>query len=265
MAFAGVLRMTYVRGFFLFFVVTFACLAAGQNAPLVQPDDWDRETVCPGQFPSDLTQHSCAYNQRQRVEDWVTTSFTDQAILTSAGSALYGTLVHSPAEFPRTFLGFGERLRVSYVGGVGNSTMQFLIGTAFRLDQRHISCAEELNPQGCTGKNAFLHRSWHVVKDTVMVRHSKDTGDGARFPSPRILGAFAGAYAQSPWEPASENKPTAVLARAGTSMVTPFLGALLHEYPSISKALTKPLHLSRKLPPIIKPLQKEQTENGDGR
>jgi hypothetical protein len=262
--------MALVRGtFILLFLICFTTFAAGQRPVAAAPpaetgDLWPPEIVCPGQFPSDLTQHNCSYPMRQRVDDWVTTSFTDQAISTSSGAALYGTLIHSPSEFPRTLLGFGERLRTSYIGGISNSTTQFLVGSLFKVDQRHVSCGEEQDIGSrarCTAKGAFFYRTWHVIEDTVTARESTNEGNGARIPSPRLLGAFAGAYAQSPWQAAGENTPTAILSRAGTSMITPFLGSLLHEYPSILKTITKPLHLKKKLPPMIKPLGTPQTKS----
>ena len=239
-----------------------ASTAVAQAAPAAAPppaqQHWPEEHWCPGLFPSDLTLQNCNYSQRKRVEDWVTTTFTDQAALTSLGSALWGFAIRSPNQWPRTLLGVGERWRASYMGGLGNGTTQFVIGSVLHLDPRHVSCAEDpLNqhaiksaaasraPSPCSG---FGKRTWHAVEDTVLVRQSNPYGDGRRWPSPRILGGVAGAYAASPWQPAGENTPQAVFTRAGQSLVLPLLGSLMHEYPGLLKGLTKVFHRSKPLP-----------------
>lgn len=223
---------------------------------------------CAGEFPTNLTVHNCVYRQRQRVEDWLGTSVTDQAVTTSALSALWGSAIRSPKEWPGTAQGFAYRLRASYVGGLENGTTQFLVSSAFHLDQSHISCAEDpLNQLGiqkaragqtatlCEGRYSLFRRSGHIVLDTLTARVSKpEPGSSMRVPSPRLLGAFAGAYGQSPFEPGGENTFAAILTRSGMSLVTPLLGSILHEYPSVLNALTKPFHPSKKLPPAIRPL-----------
>jgi hypothetical protein len=224
------------------------------------PKQW-----CPGEFPTDLTIHNCVYRQRQRVEDWITGSVTDQAVTTSALSALFSSAIRSPSEWPGTAYGFSLRLRASYIGGLANGTTQFVIASAFHLDQSHISCAEDPINQArindarasdsrsvCEGRFSFFARSSHIVLDTVTARVSKPQPvEGPRVPSPRLFGAVAGAYGQSPFEPAGENTITAILTRSGMSLVTPLIGSILHEYSSLLGIVTKPFHPSKKLPATI--------------
>ena len=261
--------MPVIRILLCFIILFWVGGAFAQGVPPLTPqtpppsDDqtWLPETPCPGQFPSDLTIQNCSYSVNQRIEDWTTTSFTDQAILTSAGSALWGFGIRSPQEWPRTSLGYAERLRASYISGAANGSTQFLLNSLINADPRHVSCAEDPiyaekrkaaianhTPVPCSGKMQFFSRTGHALMDTVLVRQSTDDGRGKRWPSPRIVGGFAGAYAQSPWEPAGENTPTAILTRAGESMIVPLLGSLLHEYPSLLKAITKPFHTDKPLP-----------------
>lgn len=122
--------------------------AASQAAPMalpasLPPTKSGPEIACPGGFPSDLMQHNCAYLPRQRVEDWLTTSLTDQAIATSSLSALYSSAIRSPSEWPGTPYNFALRLRSSYMSGLANGTAQFILGAAIGADPRHISCAED--------------------------------------------------------------------------------------------------------------------------
>ena len=60
---------------------------APQDRPMSPPGP-SFTLTCPGAFPSDLTVFTCEYNDHMRIEQWVTTSITDQAIL---GAIVYGT------------------------------------------------------------------------------------------------------------------------------------------------------------------------------
>lgn len=229
-----------------------------QAAPPPPSTQLPPEHQCPGLFPGDLTLHNCAYSQRQRTVDWVSTSFSDQEILTSAASGFGGFVFGSPAEWPRTSLGFAERWRASYFSGMSNGTAQFILNSTFNLDPRHVSCTADQFIHGqrmgifdpdvelsCSG----AHRVLHILEDTLMTRRSSlDGKKPLRWPSARLIGAFAGAYGESPWEPEAENTPTAILTRAGESLIVPLIGSVLNEFPSALSGLTKPLHTTKPLP-----------------
>jgi hypothetical protein len=215
------------------------------------------EYQCPGGFPSDLTRQNCSYTQRQRTIDWLSTSFTDQAMLTSAAAGIAGFATASPpTTWPRTTLGFARNWRSSYFSGMANGTTQYLLNTGFNFNPEHVRCATEAFIKQQDRKDASIPKhdikaacTWygrvgHIFLDTVATR--KSTLDGrARlvWPSPRLVGAFAGAYAQSPWEPPAGNTRNAIFTRAGESLIVPAVGAVFNEYPSLLQGVTRLIHL----------------------
>ncbi len=233
-----------------------------------------REHRCPGGFPSDLTRLNCRYTQRQRTLDWVSTSLTDQAMLTSALAGITAFVNASPpTTWPRTTLGYLRNWRASYFSGMANGTTQYLLNTVADFNPQHVSCRTGAfisnepdtltlpsDPQKAIGlaggmESKINHAcTWdkrieHVVLDTVATRRS--TLDGrARlvWPSPRLAGAFAGAYGESPWEPSAGNSTQAIFTRAGESLIVPAIGALFTEYPGLIQLITKPLHKTQLLP-----------------
>jgi hypothetical protein len=251
--------------------------AAAQAVPIAAPEapptppvqngqlPWMAEYQCPGGFPSDLTQQNCSYTQRQRTVDWVSTSFTDQAMLTSAAASLMGfALASPPTTWPRTTLGYARDWRASYFSGMANGTTQYVFNALLRFNPEHVSCStdafikEELASEdsAVTKKDAarvaadvndactWNRRVLHVLLDTVATRRSTLDGRGRLFwPSPRLAGAFAGAYSESPWEPPFGNTRSAILTRAGESLIVPAIGSVLNEYPTLIQDITKVLHL----------------------
>jgi hypothetical protein len=235
---------------------------------------WMPEHECPGGFPSDLTRLNCRYTQRQRTLEWVSTTLTDEATLTSASAALGAFFfAESPTTWPRTGLGYLRDWRASYFSGLGNGTTQYLLNTAFDFNPDHVSCRtsaflnnQSLMPLVSKDPNYLVDQSvelegkieractWykrigHVVLDTVATRKSTLPGKAKlNWPSPRLAGAFAGAYAESPWEPPTDNSTQAIFTRAGESLIVPAIGALFNEYPSLLQVITKPLHRTKPLP-----------------
>jgi hypothetical protein len=249
-------------------------LAIPQPPPQPSAINWMLEYQCPGGFPSDLTRLNCLYTQRQRSIDWVTSSLTDEAMLNSAGAALGAFMfADSPTTWPRTGLGYLRDWRASYLSGMANGTTQYLLNSAFNFDPEHVSCRtgyfirheslQTLDPddpdapvdQSSLLQKALDHdctvpwRIFHVILDTVATRKSTPMGRAIlSWPSPRIVGAFAGAFAESPWEPPADNSTQEILTRAGESLIVPAIGALFNEYPSLLQAITKPLHKKTPLP-----------------
>jgi hypothetical protein len=249
-------------------------LAIPQPPPSQSAQDWTQERQCPGGFPSDLTRLNCLYPQRQRTIDWVTSSLTDEAMLNSAGAALGAFMfADSPTTWPRTGLGYLRDWRASYLSGMANGTTQYLLNSAFNLNPEHVSCrtgwfirheslptlgpddpdnpADQSNPL----QEALDHdctvpwRIFHVILDTVATRKSTPMGRAIlSWPSPRLVGAFAGAFAESPWEPQADNSTQEIFTRAGESLIVPAIGALFNEFPSLLQTLTKPLHKKTPLP-----------------
>jgi hypothetical protein len=216
--------------------------------------------TCPGSFPTDLTVINCKYLQRQRLEQFVTTGLTDQAMTSSVTGSLVSQVLHTPGEWPRTWKYYGYRVGSSYTASVGRATAEYLVGTVMRDDPRHIKCSDDPSlfykatpPFTCSASRRFFH----FVLDSVTVRLSTE-GDPVvraknglqpqkvmlnkehdpkvkllyrRFPAfDRLVGVYGGAYSQYPWEPRSANTFGAISQRAALSFGSTFLGSFYTEY-----------------------------------
>lgn len=225
--------------------------------------------VCPGAFPTDLTQtDDCRYTPRQRTLDFLTGSVTDQAGLGAVVYGLGAQIIQSPSEWKRTWYGYGQRVGVRYTQAVGKGSAQYLFGLVLNDDPRFLAYRDDpgvirrrekairefstggrsLEPMNHDGWQRFGH-AWY---DVITVRHSARSGNGHRIPAvSRFAGEFAGAYAGYPWYPGPENSfvnvgqrtagafGTAVLSSFWTEYhveVTNLLGALLHRNPGTPAA-----------------------------
>jgi hypothetical protein len=223
-------------------------------APPVASQPRPPETLlCPGGFPTDLTVLDCRYTRQQRLQQFVTTSVTDQAMLTSIFGSLFTQGLGTPNEWPRTWKYYGYRLGASYTSSVGRGTAEYIVGRIAHDDPRHIKCSDDASPLfrrnrlangdfSCTNGQRF----GHFLLDTVTVRAStkgvapQDADDPEklkaitrRYPAwARLAGVFAGALAQYPWEPHAENTFGAISQRAGISFGQTFLGSFFTEYGS---------------------------------
>jgi hypothetical protein len=267
------LRLTRIQSasaVLLLFSVALACFgghASGQvvpqAVPLTPPSNVskDYEFTCPGSFASDLTVVNCEYTGRQRLQQFLTTGITDQAMVLSITGSLFTQAIPTPSEWPRTWKYYGYRVGASYTQSVGNATAQLIVGAAMREDPRHVQCDRDpllygRDPSGdkpfsCTKKQRFAH----ALLDSITVRRSfagsltpefrqalgKSQNDQTtrslyrsqykRLPAlSRLVGAYAGAYAQYPWEPGSANKFGAVSQRAALTFAPTFLGSFFTEY-----------------------------------
>jgi len=216
--------------------------------------------VCPGAFPTDLTQTDCRYTPRQRTLDFLTGFVTDQAGLGAVVYGLGAQIIQSPPEWKRTWYGYGQRVGVRYTQAVGKGTAQYISGFLLNDDPRFLAYRDDPGvilrrqqavkdlPAGSRALDQMTHDGWrrfgHAWFDVVTVRRSTGSGDGRRIPAiSRFAGEFAGAYAGYPWYPARENSfanagqraagafGTAVLSSFWTEYhveVTNILGALFH-------------------------------------
>jgi hypothetical protein len=222
--------------------------------------------TCSGSFPTDLTVINCKYQQRQRLEQFVTTGLTDQAMVLSVTGSLVSQVLHTPGEWPRTWKYYGYRVGSSYTASVGRATAEYLVGTALHDDPRHVKCSDDPRlfykevPDkafSCTSRQRFVH----FLLDSVTVRPSRDGSavdiDKEKVLTPqdlddfkrsyrrlpaidRLVGVYAGAYSQYPWEPRSANTFGAISQRAALSFGSTFLGSFYTEYSaSIFSALKK--------------------------
>jgi hypothetical protein len=206
------------------------------------------DRVCPGEFPTNLLVLDCSFTPQKRLDNFLVSSVTDQAVLSSVVGALSSQIVRSPAEWPETWHYYGYRLAASYAGGLARGTVEYTIGTIAHSDPRHVSCSEDpllakavsqdlrkaTHCQGTRGQ--LLDRPLHVFTDAFTVRHSDPAGTGFRYPAlERVAGVYAASYASYPWQPGVENTFPAVSRRAGLAYLFTFVGSVWHEYgPSIT-------------------------------
>jgi len=221
----------------------------------------DYELTCPGSFPSDLTVVNCRYLPRQRLEQFIATGLTDQAMLESITGSLFTQWLKTPGEWPRTWQYYGYRVGASYTQSVGNASAQLIVGSILRDDPRHVSCNGDplLFHKELTDDTSFTcsgwHRFGHALLDSITVRksnpgsltpqtlldmHLASTPEDARkkfkphyrrIPAlSRLVGAYAGAYSQYPWEPGNSNKFGAISQRAALTWAPTFLGSFYTEY-----------------------------------
>jgi hypothetical protein len=208
---------------------------------------------CPGSFPTDLTILNCRYTNQMRVVQFVTTGFTDEAISLSITGSIFTQLIRSPSEWPETWKYYGYRVGSSYTGSVGRASAEYLVGSMLRDDPRHVRCSDDpiLYGQQSTAARPFScnagRRIAHALIDSVTVRRSlsgdpnsvgttkpgKFRHDFGRLPAfSRLVGVYAGAYAQYPWEPRDANTFGAISQRAALSFGSTFLGSFCTEFGS---------------------------------
>lgn len=226
----------------------------------------DYEFTCPGSFPSDLEVVNCEYTGWDRLHDFAANGVTDKALLLSVTGSVFTTAIRTPGEWPGTWRYFGYRVGASYTQSAGNAAAQLIVGTIIHDDPRHVTCDLDPLQFGVTDPNKELafhcspgRRFGHALLDSVTARRSyagqlpPRNGGGTladykhtyrRWPAfSRLVGAYAGAYAQYPWEPRAANTFGAVSQRAALSFAPAFLGSFWMEYsPSLFSHLKKPGH-----------------------
>lgn len=251
----------------LVLLVSAAASARSQPVPIHFPE---KIQVCPGAFPTDLTQTlDCSYKPKQRFLDFVTGSVTDQAVLGAAVFGLGAQIIKSPSEWGRTWDGYGRRVGSRYTQAVGKGAAQYLVGSILHDDPRFLAyrddpavikkrqeavykltkraapnlVASETQPPAAQDLEALQHDGWqrfgHVWWDVITVRHSTKEGKGRRIPAlSRFAGEFGGAYAGYPWYPAAENTFPQVGQRAAGAFGTAVLQSFYTEYkPEITNLL----------------------------
>lgn len=217
----------------------------------ITPDDLSPgKFVCPGGFPTDLTNYDCSYTKQLRLSQWITTSFTDEAMLQSIASAtFFGQTIPSPSEWGRTWNNYGLRIGANYTGATARGTTEFVIGALIKDDPRHIRYIDDPRTHygtkllGCSTNHLDLvtyqppsgslvfRRIGHAFLDSVTVRHSNVCGNGAVLPAvDRLGGIWAAAYASSGWYPSQENTLPNVAQRAGISYGITLGGSFYNEF-----------------------------------
>ncbi len=257
-----------MRTFLSFLLLT--ALAAGVRAQEIPVRFPAEIRVCPGAFPTDLTQTiDCSYSKEQRLQDFVTGSVTDQAVLGAVIFGLGAQIIQSPSEWKRTWDGYGRRVGSRYTQEVGKGAAQLLVGFMFHDDPHFLAYRDDPGvikkrqdavytltaraaprlvekdaaPSSPQDFEKLTHDGWqrfgHVWYDVITVRRSTKEGNGSRIPAfSRFAGEFGGAYAGYPWYPAAENKFPQVGERAAGAFGTAVLQSFYTEYkPEITNLL----------------------------
>lgn len=230
--------------------------------------------TCPGGFPTDLSVTTCEFSTRQRLQQWVNSSVTDQAIL---GAVVYGAgaqIIRSPGEWGRTWGGYGDRVGVRYSQAAARGTAEFLVGSLIRDDPRHLSYKDDprtaygMKIKSCHSgiittdtypvpTHLVLRRIGHAFLDSVTVRISNACGIGQPIPAfDRLVGVSASAYGGYPWYPGAENKLPNIGQRAAAAYGSTLLGSFYTEFnPELFLGLTKLFVHNRKssAPPAPSP------------
>lgn len=239
----------------------------GQVTVYPTPSEQQGVLLCPGGFPTDLTMTDCAFTHKQRFQQWITTSFTDQAML---GAFIYGTgaeILRTPGEWPRTWLGLGDRVGVRYTQGAARGTAEYLMGSLLQDDPRHLSYKDDPHtPYGTkvvscengqittktytVGPPAVGTRIAHAFLDSVTVLKSSSCGNGKRMPAlTRLVGIAAGVYAGYGWNPGPENTIGNASERAVLSYTSTLVGSFYTEFsPELLTGLTKLITSHKKAP-----------------
>jgi len=253
--------------------IAFATAAHGQPIPLKPPP---QVHVCPGAFPTDLTQTiDCRYTAGDRLLTFVTGSVTDQSML---GAVIYGAgaqIIQSPSQWGRTWKGYGQRVGSRYTQALGKGAAEYLVGSILQDDPRFLAYSNDPkvimsrqdavrtlasrlvpnagtasdaelpshNPPPAKSLDALTHDGWqrfgHAWLEVITVRRSSLSGDGNRIPAlSRFAGEIGGAYAGYPWYPGADNTPTQVGERAAGAFGTAVLSSFYTEYqPEITRLL----------------------------
>lgn len=228
------------------------------------------QLICPGGFPTDLTVLNCSYTSYDRKLQFITSSVTDQAMLLSLAGPLVTSAFPSTNSNPITIKYYGLNVGASYSASLARGGAEFFVGSIMHNDPRHINCVNDprvFYPPKRGGDPAKylctpLKRFAHALIDSVTVRESRPgliwLGDDAYkqltaderlhydaeyrreaphlrrrwFAFDRLIGVYAGAYAQYPFEPGDSNTFARVSQRAALSFGTTVLGSFYTEYAS---------------------------------
>ena len=252
--------MRTLRGRILLLLAAASASTASTHAQAIPLSIPDTVRVCPGAFPTDLTQLDCRYTPKQRTLDFVSGSVTDQAGLSAVVYGLGAQITQSPSEWKRTWYGYGQRVGVRYTQTVGKGTAQYIAGLILNDDPRFLAYNNDPGvirrrqqavarlPAGDKTLDQMTHDGWqrfgHAWYDVITVRRSTASGDGRRIPAiSRFAGEFAGAYAGYPWYPGPENKFPQVGERAAGAFGTAVLSSFWTEYHAeVTRVLGALLH-----------------------
>ena len=193
--------------------------------------------VCPGDPPGYLAARDCSFRMGLRLENFVTTSVTDQAMFSAVFFGLIAQAQNSPPEWKGGWAGFGDRVGTRYGQNMAKGLAQFTTGAILRDDPRHISYASD--PKVRKYEPGAWPRVGHAFKDWLTVRKSAADGNGTRMPNLSLFaGAAASGFVGYAWYPKSLATPGQAGIRASYSLGTALLSSFYTEFrPEIGRVL----------------------------
>lgn len=216
--------------------------------------------TCPGDPPGNLASFDCSYTMSKRLETFVSSSVTDQAML---GATFFGFVAHlrrEPSEWDRDWTGFGYRVGSRYGQNFAKGLTMFTAGSIMRSDPRHVTYANDPGSKcPCTG---VWHRVNHAFLDWYSIRHSSPDGDGHRWPNvPMFAGAAASGFVGNAWYPDRLATPQQAGIRAANSLATALASSFYAEFqPEVSRLLgsifkrrAKPMPTPVAPTPVVQP------------
>ncbi len=183
---------------------------------------------------------------RDRAQQFVAGSVTDQALL---GAVFFGTLAHlqqSPADWKQDWGGLGYRVGSRYAQNMAKGLAEFSSSTIMRSDPRHVSYASDprIKRQACGAGGASCSpkisaRIGHAFLDCFTVRRSSVDGNGRRLPNiPLFAGAAASGFVGNAWYPDRLATPGQAGIRASYSIGTALGASFYSEFqPEIGRLL----------------------------
>jgi hypothetical protein len=171
-----------------------------------------------------------------RFQSLISGSVSDQALLEAVLFGALDEVRNSPAEWARSWTGYGYRAGSLYGQNFTKGFTEFTLGAAFRTDPRNISYASDPH---VTKRPTVGRRVGHAFWDFLTVRTSATNGGGRRLPNiPLFAGATASGLVGDLWYPDSATTRSAIAMRAGGSIATAIASSFYTEFsPEIGRAL----------------------------
>lgn len=220
------------------YLVLIYCILAAPAYPQEMAHSLTRHPrTCPGDPPGNLATTDCSFRARLRLENFVTSSVTDQAMLGAVFFGLVAQAQNSPSEWKSDWTGFGYRVGTRYAQNMAKGLAEYGIGTIMRDDPRHISYASD--PRIQHPKTGVAPRVGHAFVDWLTVRQSSPDGTGRRWPNLSLFGgAAASGFVGYGWYPNRLATPGQAGIRASYSLGTALLSSFYTEFrPELGRVL----------------------------
>ncbi len=207
-----------------------------QTTTMDQPVEEYRHT-CPGDPPNNLAAFDCSFTKMQRLDHYVASSITDQAILGAAFAGAFAHLRKDPQEWRKDWGGYSRRVGIRYERKVLGGAAQYAVGALMGTDPRHVTYAAD--PLITRRRGGAGPRISHALMDWVTVRKSAADAKGKRRPNlPLFAAALANGFAGNLWQPKREATVAKSLRRSTGPLQTALLGSFYNEFsPEVGRML----------------------------